>query len=440
MTEPPHVPPYEWYKQLREGMPQGNPADHPHTEQHPIIDVQPVNVRTESPLDRTQQLPVIRDDFLADVMTTDVLPTVRRERTPHGRHRAAVIGGLAATAVLVGGGAAFVATHKSHDNGKAAVAALPTAPESTYSSPDFPAGNPTFPESDTPTVSPSATATTSANKPKPSPTLQTKPAPKPIPTSANTGATITVLPAPPVVVSSPEATPTDTTTVPAVSKPLWTGNYETSDHFSQFKNTPELYQPEEPTATRHHTADGNYAGRYEIPAGGTRCENVPNLPAVKEGDSLWYGWSTMLDSNFPLDTNDWQILAQWNNKDASVPALALAVKGGHYVLIGTGEANGTPGQVYGVDLGQAQTNSWDRWTAYINFSSEPSVGGVSLWHNGHQLLGNAHLPGGTLYQDLSAQLEIGYARDPDIDTTAAVYHDDWKVGPSSDTVAPTTND
>src|SRR5688500_12549260 len=52
--------------------------------------------------------------------------------------------------------------------------------------------------------------------------------------------------------------------------PLWVGDFETGN-LSQFQNAPWNYVPTAATVVSSPRTQGNFAGRYVIPAGGNRC-------------------------------------------------------------------------------------------------------------------------------------------------------------------------
>lgn len=207
--------------------------------------------------------------------------------------------------------------------------------------------------------------------------------------------------------------------------PMYVGNYETG--LRQFQSTPWNNQPYAPTLVRTPTFDGGYAGRYVIPAGGHRCESVPNLRSFRSGDNLWFRFSTRLGSDFPVSSSRWQVLAQWKNSGDGSPPLELVVSGGVWRLDG---GWGYPGQ-HKLDwrlLGKARTNVWETWTLHVKFSANPAIGAVSLRRNGVAVVPGWRPKGGTLYPGQSSYMKIGYYRDPLINQTGTVYHDRLKVG------------
>jgi len=220
--------------------------------------------------------------------------------------------------------------------------------------------------------------------------------------------------------------------------PIWVGDYN-SGALSQFDSTSWNNVPNAPTVVSSPVYEGAHAGRYVIPAGGARSENVPSLRSFGEGDSLYFGWSTMLGSDFPLNIRNWQVITQWKNDGIGSPPLELTVANGQFVLDG---GYGWPGNTTSLSprlsshpIGAAHPNVWDRWTAHIVFSSNASTSSVDLWRNGTRIFTGLHMPGGTLYPRLTSYLKVGYYRDSAIRTPGTVYQDGWKVGTTAASVS-----
>jgi hypothetical protein len=226
-------------------------------------------------------------------------------------------------------------------------------------------------------------------------------------------------------VASPERMALATTYLPT-----YVANYETG--MRAFDNTPWNDEPYAPTLVRTPTYDGYYAGRYVIPAGGHRSENVPHLRSFREGDDYWFSWATRLGSDIQVNSSHWQVFDQWKNAGIGSPPLELKVSGGMWYLDG---GYGWPGNTNAVRprldsrlLGRARLNVWDRWTVHIKFSSRSSTAAVSVRRNGTVVVPGWRPRGGTLYPGLTSYLKIGYYRDPSINTLGTGYQDRLKVG------------
>jgi len=217
------------------------------------------------------------------------------------------------------------------------------------------------------------------------------------------------------------------------SVPIWAGTYN-SGTLSEFVATSWNNVPKAPAVVSAPAFEGPHAGVYVIPAGGARSESVPKLRNLREGDSMYFGWSTRLGSGFPLNISNWQVITQWKNNGIGSPPLELKIANGYFMLDG---GYGWPGNTTSVRsrlashmIGAAHANVWDRWIAHIKFSSVASIGSVDLWRNGIKVFTGLHMPGGTLYPRMTSYLKLGYYRDKAIRTQGTVYQDDWKVGPT----------
>jgi hypothetical protein len=219
---------------------------------------------------------------------------------------------------------------------------------------------------------------------------------------------------------------------------LWVGNYNNGD-LSQFNSTSWNDVPMAPTVTSTTAYDGSYAGKYVIPAGGARCENVPLLRNIQENDDLWFSWTTKLGSDFPLNISNWQVIDQWKNDGIGSPPIELAISNGQFKVDGgwgwPGNVDPPSPKLAAMPLGAAVANVWDRWTFHIKFSSDPTVGYVDVWRNGVQYVSGWHMPGGTKYPGLFSYLKVGYYRDTAISTQGTVYQDAWKAGTTAASVS-----
>lgn len=215
------------------------------------------------------------------------------------------------------------------------------------------------------------------------------------------------------------------------ARPSWVGNYETGD-FSQFQRAPWNYAPRRPTIARSPKRKGRFIGRYEIRAGGSRSESVPRTRSFRPGQSRWFGFSTRLKRGFPTSTSAFQVLAQWKNDGEGSPPLQLNVSRGRYQVSGgwgwPGTNSPSTPKLAARDLGRARPRRWDDWLVRVKFSSDPSVGFVSVWRNGRKVVSRWHPRGGTLYPGLRSYLKVGYYRSTSIRATGVVFHDRWRTG------------
>jgi hypothetical protein len=217
---------------------------------------------------------------------------------------------------------------------------------------------------------------------------------------------------------------------------LWKADFENG--LSPFENTSWNDLPAAPDDVTDPIAPVpvpnpvvNHVGQYFIPAGGQRCENVPNVREFVERDDLWFTWRTLLGPDFLLNTSEWQVLCQWKNDGIGSPPVELTVSNGQYRLDGgwgwPGNTNDTSRQrLSGINLGPAKTGVWERWQFHIKFSSDPAQALVEAYRNGNTVA-LWRPKGGTLYPNLNSYLKIGYYRSSKINQGSTVYHDDWRV-------------
>jgi hypothetical protein len=205
---------------------------------------------------------------------------------------------------------------------------------------------------------------------------------------------------------------------------LWSAN-KTGYQDTPWENIPL------PPRTGPGPEDTGSVTAYAIPAYGSRCENVADFQKFREGQEYYFSFSTYLTPEVPLDTTEWQVIAQWKNDGLGSPPLSLAVASGRFELTGgygwPGVDAPTQSRLSSRDIGPASHSTWDRWVVRVLFSSDPRVGSVDAWRNGRLLVSDWHPDGGTLYPGLESYLKVGYYRSQAIDQYAEVLHDDWRI-------------
>ena len=211
---------------------------------------------------------------------------------------------------------------------------------------------------------------------------------------------------------------------------LWRTDYERG--LVDFQDSPWNSDPTAPEVTDEQARSGSYSGRYVIPGGGSRCENITRMADFTEGDDVWFAFSVKLGDDVVPDSDDWQIVVQWKNNGWGSPPLELSLNGDGNWQIGGGW--GWPGvelehdpKLDAESLGAAATGVWVDWRVHVVFSADPDVGYVEVWRDGLKVLEPWKPPGGTLYPDLDSYLKIGYYRSTSHPDAGTVYHDDWKV-------------
>lgn len=201
---------------------------------------------------------------------------------------------------------------------------------------------------------------------------------------------------------------------------LWRSD-PTSEVLGSFEATPyNTDDAEPPQAVASPDVPGRTAVAFTVPGGGTRSELEPRFKDFSDGDRYWFGLSIFLPEDFPVDTDTWQVVAQWKNSGDGSPPLSVKVEGGRFVLDGGAGI----GEAWQQDLGPARTGRSTDLVIGVLFSDDPDTGRVDVWQDGREVLRAFHPPAGTLYPDEDAYLKIGLYRDSAIEEEGTVYYDD----------------
>lgn len=229
----------------------------------------------------------------------------------------------------------------------------------------------------------------------------------------------------------------------APSGDVWSGDAETGD-LSQFRDTPwNTAFASAPTITSdpQFVRDGEFAIRSAIPADapdgsaiccGARSELEPQIGTISDGEELFFGVSTLLSPDFPVD-EAWQVITQWKQIDGS-PPLSLNVENGEYQIQG-GASHPDGSQHFIEPVGDAVPGTWVDWVLHVKFSADPSIGYVAVWQGDQLVLPEFHPPGGTMYPaDQDIYLKTGYYRDESIQESGSVYYDNWRISRSLEAV------
>jgi hypothetical protein len=218
------------------------------------------------------------------------------------------------------------------------------------------------------------------------------------------------------VVTPTPAAATPKTTAPAA--PLWL-----ADGPEAFRATPW-----NTVGTTPPRMDGD-ALRFAVSGPYQRTELEPAVPALKEGDELYFAFSVRLDEDFPADGSSRQVITQWKNDSPGSAPVDLRVWNGQLVLHG-GHGHPSGPSTFTRSLGPAPVGRWSDVVVRVRFSANPDEGSVSAWQDGEQEVGCYHPPGGTLYPGQTSYLKTGLAREPTITRPAEVAFRDWTVGPT----------
>jgi Polysaccharide lyase/Bacterial Ig domain len=192
-------------------------------------------------------------------------------------------------------------------------------------------------------------------------------------------------------------------------------------------------------------AKGAYAYEFIVHDGencyGERAELGQALPSrtgfsesrlFNEGDDRWISFQVNLGNDFPVNTPNWNLIAQWKhlvvpNVVGVSPEAALEVHNGHYYL----SNNGNPAWMGPT----ATTGRWAKFTFHIKFSSNPSIGFVQVFGDPdgagvRQLLAPKYmntLSHTTVGTRVPGHSRIGIYRNSAISGTAHVYYDGYTV-------------
>ena len=205
-----------------------------------------------------------------------------------------------------------------------------------------------------------------------------------------------------------------------------------ADVLRSFRSTPwNTDDADDPAAVASPDTPGATAVAFTVPGGGSRSELVPAFRSFREGDRYYFGLAVHLADDFPIDTSDWQVIAQWKNSRDSSPPLSVKVGGGRFQLDG-GAGVGEPWQR---DIGPAPTGRRVDLVVGVRFSSDPDEGSVDVWQDGRQVVTGYHPRSGTLYPDQVSYLKVGLYRSEDIEDEGTLYYDDVTIARTRESAA-----
>ncbi|HEY2225961.1 polysaccharide lyase [Actinomycetospora sp.] len=213
---------------------------------------------------------------------------------------------------------------------------------------------------------------------------------------------------------------------------LWRSGTDAASVLDTYRSTPwNTEDADDPKAVQSPDVPGRAAVEYTVPGGGTRSELEPAYRSFREGDEKWFGFALYLDRDFPVDTSDWQVVAQWKNSGDGSPPLSIQVHDGTFVLEG-GEQIGKHWQRV---IGPAKAGARTDLVMRVHFSSDPDEGAVDVSMNGKQVVSDYRPRGGTLYPDEVSYLKTGLYRSSDIGDDGTVYYDDVVIASDRDAAA-----
>ncbi|MGI5125217.1 polysaccharide lyase [Pseudonocardia sp. CA-107938] len=225
--------------------------------------------------------------------------------------------------------------------------------------------------------------------------------------------------------------------VPA-GPPLWVGDLETGD-LSQFQDGPwNDVGGTPPKVVTSPVRSGRYAVRLQLTGAtdasdgiccGSRNELLPKFRDLKEGDDLYFGFSTYLQKGFALHP-EWQLITQFKQNFDGSPPLALYVEDAQYKVEG-GYGYPFGPHPFAVPIGPVTTDVWVDWVWHVKFSTDPRIGFVEVWQDGQLVVPRYAPETGTLYPGTGdragSYVKTGPYRDPTVTTPATMYLDNWRI-------------
>jgi hypothetical protein len=233
---------------------------------------------------------------------------------------------------------------------------------------------------------------------------------------------------PPTLTGAP-----DPASVPA---PIWQAEPSGSDPLSNFRDTP--YNNDgapAPTVVASPNVPGRQAIRYTMPGGGKRTELEPNIPPNREGDEAYYGFAWYLPPEFPVNTQGWQVLAQWKNSGEGSPPIEVKVGNGQFMLDGGAGGENPQENYFTLPIGPARAGQQTDIVVHIRFSTDPTKAVVDVWQNGQKRISNFRPKGGTRYESDDSYLKTGIYRDSDISEDTTLFLNDARVAKSYESAA-----
>ncbi|WP_018334149.1 polysaccharide lyase [Actinomycetospora chiangmaiensis] len=208
---------------------------------------------------------------------------------------------------------------------------------------------------------------------------------------------------------------------------VWRSGTTTDSVLDSYRVTPwNTDDATDPRAVTSPDLPGRAAVEYTVPGGGTRSELEPSYRSFRPGDDYWFGFAVYLPKDFPVNTSDWQVIAQWKNSGDGSPPLSIQVRGGRFVLDG-GEGIG---KHWSRDVGPARAGTRTDLVLRVHFSDDPSEGSVDVIQDGREVVSGYRPRGGTLYPGEASYLKTGLYRSSDIGDDGSVYFDDVVIATS----------
>ncbi|MEJ2865690.1 heparin lyase I family protein [Actinomycetospora flava] len=167
---------------------------------------------------------------------------------------------------------------------------------------------------------------------------------------------------------------------------------------------------------------GRQVVKLEVPGGAKRSEVRPEeAQNIREGQRLFFGYSAFLPEDFPVDTQDWQVIWQLHDGGSNTsPPVALEVVDGRLWLANVGDRVR--------DLGPVQAGR--NLAVQMDIEFEIGGGSVSVYREGQQVLQDFRPPRGTMIDSFD-YLKTGiYRHTGGPAEPATIFLNDLKIGDS----------
>ena len=172
---------------------------------------------------------------------------------------------------------------------------------------------------------------------------------------------------------------------------------------------------------------GRRVVKLEVPGGAKRSEVRPEeAQNIREGQRLFFGYSAFLPADFPVDTQDWQVIWQLHDGGSNTsPPVALEVVDGRLWLANVGDRVR--------DLGPVQAGR--NLAVQMDIRFEIGGGSVSVHRDGQQVLQDFRPPRGTMIDSFD-YLKTGIYRHTDGPAEpATLFLNDLKIGDTLESVS-----
>ncbi len=239
---------------------------------------------------------------------------------------------------------------------------------------------------------------------------------------------------------------------------LFDGGFETGDHAQWHELNWNLDRPESEQfqIVTSPVREGRYAaktivhdGDEFLHTGGERCDLERPGPNEREGDELWYSWSTYFPDGWwqpPPPPDDWLLIIDWHSTyDEVCQNLQLQVNGDFSMVATgvTGDVTGYdcfdgPGTAYYYDetiLPNVAVDVWHDFKVHVKWTAF-DAGVIEIWHkleteSGYTKVLDLHgIPTlqykGDPNSPVSPYLILAHYRDASNTETSVLYHDAFR--------------